>query len=177
MAVYIAVALLYLTILTYGVLMAYDKRINFHCSVTAPGGIMYFKEKQVCLELKELQSFFGQIPVEERYIYIHNWAVQFYFLFKLKNPVPVDGLLMGHNSEKQYEDSMKILKNTPPLYILTDDVLEFILNNPEKSPFPTLDLELLKKDPIWEFIRENYREIAFFPASGLTLWKRRGEGL
>ncbi len=174
--IYIVVALLYLVILTYGILMVYDKRINFNCSVTATGGIIYFKDERACLELNQLQNFFYQIPAKEKEVYIHNWAVQYYFLFKLKNPVPVDGLLMGHNSLKQYEDSLKILINTQPSYIITDNVLNFILNNPDKTPFPTLDLELLKKDPIWEFIRANYIEIAFLPASGLTLWKRRRNG-
>lgn len=175
-AIYIVLTLLYLVILTYSTLMVYDKRINFNCSVTAPGGIIYFQDERVCLELNQLQNFFYQIPEKEKEVYIHNWAVQYYFLFKLKNPVHVDGFLMGHNSVKQYEDSLKILTTAPPLYILTDNVLDFILNNPNKSPFPTLDLDLLKKDPIWEFIRANYREIAFLPASGLTLWKRRGGG-
>jgi hypothetical protein len=166
--------LIYLTVISYGFLKLYNIHVNYRCHVTAKGGTIYFKNNQVCSEWEQLNSFFFAIPEGQRVVYIHNWAVQYYFWFKLKNPTPVDGLLMGHNSKFQYEISLDILKNSPPLYVITDDVLERLIRFPEESPFPLLDRELLKHDPIWDFIRGNYSVVISFPASGLTLWRRKG---
>jgi len=140
--------------------------------VQTTGGKIHFYNFQQCAELNQLSQFFSQICKEDDKIYIHNWAVQYYFLFKLRNPTPFDGLLPGHNSEEQYRKTLEILQKDPPEFILTDHVLRFITEHPEKSPFTGIAPEILTKDSIWDFIRNNYKEIAFFNASGLVLWKR-----
>lgn len=161
------------TIFAYAGIRLYNFKVDYICEINAPGGKIYFDNRIMCEELNQLNYFFSNLKDGKKKVYIHNWAQQYYFLFKLKSPVRVDGLLMGHNSMRQFEESLKILEEESPEYVLTDKVLDFILRHPENSPFPTFDPELLKKDPIWEFIRANYIEIAFFPASGLTLWRRK----
>lgn len=176
--VYIIMNILFLLCVYYP-LFVYTKGIigdlwtKYKCYVDLPGGKVYLDNQLMCAELNSLNLFISGLQKEEKKIYIHNWAVQYYFLLKLNNPVPVDGLLPGHNSVEQYVMSLKILEQTKTKYIITDDVLDSILKHPEKSPFPAIPAELLKNDPIWDFIRANYKEFAFLPASGLTLWKRR----
>lgn len=172
--IYSAISVFYLVILLYGIGIVKDIHLEEKCVLDAPGGRVFFKNKQICLELNQLNQFLDKISEKEG-IFIHNWATHYYFLFKWRNPVPYDGLLVGHNSEVEFDRALKILKHSPPLFIITDNTIDYILKNPEKSPFPALNLELLKDDPIWEFIRANYREFAFLPASGLTLWRRRGD--
>jgi len=161
--------LIVIFIYSFGIIQDFKK---YNCVVNTEGGQIYFNNYKLCDELNDLQRFVKDLLKEDRRVYIHNWEVQYYFLFKLKNPVSVDGLLMGHNSLQQYQSSLAILKHHPPEIILTDRILEMMIKDPTKGAMPTLSPEVLKNDPIWEFIKQNYTQLLVFPASGLTLWKR-----
>lgn len=166
---------LYIVTLTAGCVQVYEIFTKYPCFVEAPGGRIYFKNELVCYELDTLQNYIKRVDLREGDIFIHNWATHYYFLFKWKNPTPVDGLIRGHNSDEQFKRTLEILEQIPPLYVLTDDVLNYMLNNPAKSPFPMIPPEVLKDDPVWDFIRKNYNQVLSLPASGLTLWRRRSE--
>lgn len=131
--------------------------------------ILYTNNKQIADEMNALKQIFEVSIPENTTVFGYCWMGAHLFFLERDNKFRHDVLLPYHSTEDQLLEGLEYLKGNQVPYIILDSGIERLYFSLRYSSDPEKLLNLIKNDPISDYIKKNYHPLYEFKTAGIKL--------